>query len=464
MKGPNPRLPTTTLPIMPRTAQELRRLLGMPNTRNQQLEDVLLTDPAAAIAVFRELEHARPGAAEQVGDAAHAVSLIGMDPFRRLLESLPEVATGNAAGNASIAYSEAAHAAFYADAICGHRGLQRRQEIATAALLQNPAIHALWMLEPESALRASNAVRDGVPAETAFGAELGEPLQDANRRLAEVWALPGLVRQTMGDWDDFNPRAQAVKLADQIAQATAGDWHGEQTGLLTAALSDFLDLSRDESCAWLHTKAIDAARRFSRYDYPLPGFELLLMPGEIEDDDDDDDIPIFGRKRPDRTPEQAPQAPAAAPDLHATMAGVMHRMRGEGGTERVVFAMLNKQRSRLRTRLALGGDSDDGIRHLDLDLAEKTLFSALMGKPQSLWLNAANARKYQAYLPVSLRRLLGPQGAYLMSLFIGDRPLGLMYADGKGMSEDGYRQFRKLCQEATSALSAGSRIRAKKAG
>lgn len=462
MNRRNPKLPTTMLPIMPRTAQELRRLIALPNTRNQQLQEVLLTDPAAAIAVFRQLELARPGAADQVGDAAHAVSLIGMEPFRRLIESLPEVAVGDAGNRASVAYSEAAHAAFYADAISDRKGLPRQQEIATAALLQNPAVYALWTVEPEAALRASNAVRDGVPTEIAFGAELGEPLQEANRRLAEAWALPGLVRQSMGDWDDFNMRAQTVRLADEIAQATSASWHGEQTGMLTTALSDFLDLSRDESCAWLHGMAIDAARRFSRYDYPLPGFELLLMPGEIEDDDDDD-LPILGRKRPHKASEPA-ATPAPALNLHDTLAGIMRRVRGEAGAARVMFAMLNKERSRLRTRLALGGDDSDGIRRLDLDLAEKTLFSALMTKSQSLWLNASNARKYQSLLPVSLRSMLGPQGAYLMSLFIGDKPLGLMYADGRGMSDEGYRQFRKLCQEATAVLSAGSRGQRKKAG
>ena len=60
MKGPNQRLATATLPIMQETARELRRLLDLRSTRNQQLQDVLLSDPAAAIAVFRELGQRAP--------------------------------------------------------------------------------------------------------------------------------------------------------------------------------------------------------------------------------------------------------------------------------------------------------------------------------------------------------------------------------------------------------------------
>ena len=39
------------------------------------------------------------------------------------------------------------------------------------------------------------------------------------------------------------------------------------------------------------------------------------------------------------------------------MGALMKRIRAQTGTSRVVFAMLNKDRSRLRTRLALGGDA-----------------------------------------------------------------------------------------------------------
>lgn len=461
MKRRNPRLAQTTLPIMRETANELRRLLALRSTRNRELQEVLLSDPAAAIAVFRELNHTRPGAGEQVTDAAHAVSMIGMDPFRRLVESLPEVASRSpdepvSHGPAS-AYSQAAHAAFYAAALSEYKGVQTTREIPTAALLQNPAILALWATEPESALRASNAVRDGVPPEVAYGAELGESLEDANRHLASTWALPRLARQAMGDWDDFNPRPHMVRLADGLAQSTAAGWQREDTETLTAALAEFLDLSRDQACAWLHGQAIDAARALSRFDYPLPGFELMFMPGEVEKDPDDDrdDIPLMGGQRP----HEQPQKPAAAPDLHGMMAEVMRRIRVQTGAARVVFAMLNKDRSRLRTRLALGGNADDGLRRLDLDLSQRNLFSALMGKPQSLWLNQRNARQYQGYLPVSLRQMLAPEGAYMMSLFVGNRPLGLMLGDGSGLSDQGYRHFRDLCHEATGTLTAGSRLR-----
>ncbi|MCP5318975.1 MAG: HDOD domain-containing protein, partial [Chromatiaceae bacterium] len=221
---------------MRETAQELRRLLGLHSTRNQELQRVLLSDPAAAIAVFRRLEQARPGACEQVTDAAHAVSLIGLDPFRHLLDALPEIDPGRrdqAGGNPAGAYSEAAHAAFYAGALSDHKGLVSNQEIPTAALLQNPAVLALWTADPEAALRAHNAVRDGVSAEIAFGAELGEPLEEANRRLATAWAFPQLAQQAMRDREFGSARPRMVRIADNLARTTSAGWQREDTHAAT---------------------------------------------------------------------------------------------------------------------------------------------------------------------------------------------------------------------------------------
>jgi hypothetical protein len=449
MQGLNPKIKQLTLPLMPATSRELRRLLELRATRTPQLQKILLSDPGAVIAVFRALEKIRPGASEQVADAGHAVSMLGMEPFRRLIEEIPELAAhGSDRMHAATGYSQAAHAAYYAEAICARKAINRVEEISTAALLQNPAMLALWVSDPESALRASNAVREGVAADVAFGAELGEPLEDANRHLAAAWSLPSLVRQSLGDWDDFNPRPQIVRLADEIAQTTSLSWRGEHTCTITSVLADFLDLEQDAACAWLHQRAVDAARHLRAFDYPLPGFELALMPGDHEHDDDDHPVPEFGR----RPAPVAKPDPQKEPDLHTTMASVMKRMRINAGTSRIVFAMLNKERSHLRTRLALGGDKQDGIRRLNIDLKEKNLFSALMSKPQSVWLNTANAARYRAYLPDSLRAQLHEDGAFMMSLFVGDRPLGLMYGDGADLDEPGYRRFRELCSEAIDAL------------
>jgi len=57
-----------------------------------------------------------------------------------------------------------------------------------------------------------------------------------------------------------------------------------------------------------------------------------------------------------------------------------------------------------------------------------------------------------------LRRMLSAHGAYIMSLFVHDKPPGLLYGDGTALNGEGYRQFRDLCLEASTVLGTGSRV------
>jgi HD-like signal output (HDOD) protein len=456
MKGPNLRLVETTPPIMQATAAELRRLLEQTATRNPQLQHVLLNDPAAAVAVYRALGRLRPGACDTVSDAAHAISLIGMQSLREMVETLPTLALDptrqSLRETAASAYSQASHAAHYANALAGHKGLGGNHEIPTAALLQNPAVLALWAAEPDSAQRATFALRDGVDFETAFGAELGEPVEYANKRLAEAWSLPALARQAMGDWDDFNPRPQMVKLADGLAQTTAAGWHSDALDTITVILAEFLGCEDETAISWLHRETVAAASDVAGFTYPLPAFELPLT-GDEDDEECDARIPEFGAWREKKA---APEpAKPAAPSVHDTMVAAMRRIRRDAHTERVVFAVLNRDRTRLKARIALGGQDDDPVRHLDVDAREKNLFGLLMGKQQSVWLHRGNVARYKPYLLPSIRPLFGAKGAYLMSLFVDDKPLGLLYADGPTLSEEDYQVFRQLCHEATETLTGG---------
>ena len=452
MTGSNQTLSDTTLPVMYHTGRTLRRLLELPSTHHQRLQEVLLRDPGAVIAVFREIERIRPGAREQISDPAHAISMMGLETFKRLLDSLPEIQAGLGdiaqTPGPAMAYSQAAHAAMYASALAEQAGIKTTQEITAAALLQNPAVLALWVSEPDSAQRATYAMRDGVTIDVAFSAELGEPLDDANRRLGEAWSFPTLALQALGDWDDFNPRPQIVKLADGLSQLTAAGWAHADCEIISALLAEFLEIEDDQARSWLHRCAVQSARVLHPLGYPLPGFELMFLEGEHEHDDDDHAIPEFGAWR--RRAEEAKAA--AAPDVHKTMADIMRRIRQEAAVSRVVFAMLSHDRKRLRTRLALGGADDEPIRKLDLDAGQRDLFTALIGKPQSLWLNRENAAKYLPYLSAPLRRAISPKGAYMMSVFVNEKPLGLMYADGTALNAEGYKQFRLLCQDAMRAL------------
>jgi hypothetical protein len=412
---------------------------------------VLLNDPAAAVAVFRALGRLRPSAFETVSDAAHALSLIGMEAVRTLVTTLPELTRDQSdcdlRETAAHAYSQAAHAGHYAAALAAVGGMNRNHGVHTAALLRHPALLALWADDREAARRATEAVRRGAGVDDAFAAELGEPLGEADRRLAEAWSLPLLARQAADDRDGVDPGPRLVRLADGLAQSFAIDPRPRTHEASTAALAGHLACELDAATAWLHQQAVVAARALHGFGYPLPAFELPFA------DPLDDDTPNEAQ-RPESGTARAtlPLRLTRHPELKDVVADALRRIREEAGATRVMFANIDAERTRLRTRFALGGAREDALRQFDVDLGQRHLFSMLIQRPQSVWLHRDNAKKYQAHVPPDLRRIFGSEGAFLMSVFVRDQPLGLLYADGRGLDAGNYARFRRLCREVSERL------------
>lgn len=451
-------LEQVTLPIMPGTARKLTRVLAHSNSLNADVQQILLTDPAAAIALFRRLGKVRPDARDSLTHAAHAVSMLGREQFKKLVAELPTLDPGppDDRPRRAFAYSQSAHAAFYADAVSTMQGQPGNPEMPTAALLQQPAVIALWARDPESAARATNAARDQVPYEQAFSAELGRPLSEINLQLAAAWSFPNAARATLNAAGAFNHRLETVRLADRLAQSTALDWNSEDTVAAIEMLADHTRMEPDAAATWLRQQAKNAAQLLSNRAYPLPGFELLFLPRE-EEPDIDHPIPEFGR-RPRRPPTPpSVTATAAAADLHSMLSETLHELQSAARLRRVLFLMLSRDRTRLQVRLAAGCGAVDPLRKLSLPMVQKHLFSLLMGKPQSLWFSNATRAKYLPLLPLPLHGQLAEKGFYAMSLWGKGRPIGLFLADGDELDSASYTTFRQHCQRANNLLTGTAR-------
>lgn len=482
------------MPIMQSTARDLHDRLSQVSTNNLELQRILMRDPAATIALYRRLEKSRPGTAIDIAAPAHALSLVGYDAFTEMLDTLPQIeppAPEKRQTSVVGAYSQAAHAAWYARDLCSAVSIGGAEETALAALLQNPALIALWHKDPTSATRATNVVLDGVPFDMAFSAELGEPLSIANQRLAAAWHFPKLARDVMGDWDPFSRQAQVVRLADLMSQVSEAGWPRADTELQAEILEEFLGISHQAAQNWWRQSACEAARNLNDTGYPLPAFQLALISTEEEPEPDPEPEPKPEQQAPpnkgpepqqvaptqDLPPETAEQSPpdreaidqqpdqpvvkqatgqTPPTDLHGILSDIMRRMQLEAGTTRVVFAMLNRERTELRTRLALGCDRQAPIRVMRLDPRQRHLFGLLVGKQQSIWINPDNRLKYAPYLKQIPQDQASGAGFFAMSLFVRSKPLGLLYGDGGQLSKPGYQRFRQLCSEVVQLLEGNS--------
>ena len=133
-------------------------------------------------------------------------------------------------------------------------------------------------------------------------------------------------------------------------------------------------------------------------------------------------------------------------------------MREGLGFDRAVFALVNREKQCLQGRYTSGEPSAE---KLEVDLSRANLIAQLMKAPQGLWLHAGTRERLMPYLPRTLRAYLGTRSFCAMSLFVQERPIGLLYADyeGDAVDERAYSRFKQVAVELAAALAPSRRPR-----
>ena len=155
-------------------------------------------------------------------------------------------------------------------------------------------------------------------------------------------------------------------------------------------------------------------------------------------------------------PDPLPAQRQTGGSLQIQLTRTMKQLRDDSGLERAMFAMLTPDRKSLRARFVLGAEKDAAIKTFQVSLDKRHLFSVLLSKPQSFWMNADNRSKYLPSIPAYLHNTLNTQGFFVTSLFIEDRALGILYADCSSAAEldnGSFTCFKQLAWQLSMELS-----------
>ena len=149
--------------------------------------------------------------------------------------------------------------------------------------------------------------------------------------------------------------------------------------------------------------------------------------------------------------------------LQIQLTRTMKQLRDSAGLERAMFAMLTPDGTTLRARFIIGAEKDAAIKSFQISLEKQHLFTLLMSKPQSFWLNASNRNKYLLSIPQYLHNTLNIQGFFVSSLFVGEKPLGLLYADASSatqLNNGSFTCFKQLMLKLGAELSSAGKLQA----
>lgn len=207
------------LPVMARSKRLLTELeaskgeLLSPN----ELTDIVLRDPLLCLCLLRQAEKNKSHRLDhETTTALAAIMQLGVDEFRSLLISSPEVEISNT-GLLEVE-SRATTAAQIALRWAGGRMDLNPEEVAVAALLADAGELLLWVYEPELPQAAEEELLSG-RAERSAQAQTqtcGFTFKQLTLRCAELWKLPSLVVQLLRGAETV--RAQITRISSNAAR------------------------------------------------------------------------------------------------------------------------------------------------------------------------------------------------------------------------------------------------------
>lgn len=207
------------LPVMRRSKLLLTQLQEAEGEQlsAKELSDITLLDPMLCMCLLREAERRKSHRLDhETTTALAAIMQLGVDEFRHLLLSSPEVDEGR--NELHVLESRANVASQIAQAWATGRLDMNPQEVAVAALLADAGELLLWVYEPEVAQKAADELASG-RAKRSSQAQLqscGFTFKELTLRCAELWKLPSLVIQLLHGAD--TPRAQLTRICSNAAR------------------------------------------------------------------------------------------------------------------------------------------------------------------------------------------------------------------------------------------------------
>ena len=207
------------LPVMPRSKELLAGLEAEKGEllSPKELSDIVLRDPLLCLCLLREAERRKSHRLDhETTTALAAIMQLGVDEFRSLLLSSPDVESANA-GLLEVE-ERATMAAQIALRWANGRIDVTPEEVAVATLLADAGELLLWVYEPELPLAAEEELLTG-RAERSAQAQTqacGFNFKQLTMRCAEQWKLPSLVIQLLRGADSV--RAQLTRIASNAAR------------------------------------------------------------------------------------------------------------------------------------------------------------------------------------------------------------------------------------------------------
>jgi transcriptional regulator with GAF, ATPase, and Fis domain len=129
--------------------------------------------------------------------------------------------------------------------------------------------------------------------------------------------------------------------------------------------------------------------------------------------------------------------------------------------KRSFVALISKDGSRFKTYYTVGCSNFEQLKNFESKIINNTIFHKLCERPASIWVKSTSDRKIKDLIPMNFKSAIDVNEFFLMSVFVGKKPIAIFYADNmdsKALNDRNYNQFKFLCGAVSSALQYQAKI------
>ncbi len=462
---------STMLPVLPHTLQSLKTALEKPSFNYHQLDTILQYDPACMINLLayanREINKEFDREISQVEHAAMFLGMERLEQFIAKISSLYNIANKKIADKLARLQHRGVHAAFQAYNFAHLINDSTPNEVYTSTLLTPLSELVCWFLEPIKAQQVELLVyQKGSDYKQAQEKIFGFSYHDLAEALTHQWHIPHLFlqRQEMDALDDSSKSLKCMYLAEKCSILAESGWYYEAMYEQIALCSEQLHYSEERITQEVHKTAIDMAHSAQEF-YPIQDTSsyLALLPGKVPYTqviaiEEKKSIPKkAAKKAPQRTKTPSIQLIPSTNDFPSLIRLTVEALFETNIFSRVAFIMLSKDKKTLQVRSLkehklANAHSKVFITTL-LSMQPANLFSKLLVKPQTVFINTLNYQKFSPIISADMKKMLDTQEFAAKSVHVNGKPIGLFYID-KHPLEDGiehtlettdFNHFKHIC-------------------
>lgn len=447
-------------PLHDRATQLIKRDVAS----QSEIADVLMFDPGLASTLLSKVntrlkKSRRPG----VETIHTAFGHLGKPAVARLISQYSKLSDAQLPPFTIDSFrqllNQGHHALMQLDMFARMQGISTVEDMRMAVLLHNIGDIYACLQDPQQYRKYVELSKVECDIDKSAAETFGFTLAELSRSLAFSWNLPEVLIESFDRSNSAGRKARLVQLAADIAQQAELGWsHGAMLEVQKRC-ADFLDHKPRELVMSIHQTAITAARSMPVSDVLHPAARLMMLPDlkPVAKQEAKVAPPVAKKSVKPPLPEQIKallKVPGA--NQSSVLGLLLSGLQQDAGFSCTALMLLNREKTKLVMRSGKGIESGSAMSKLQIEVKQSGILGTLLQKPQALNVTSGSFKKYQSMLPGQFKAACMCDNFVIMSIFIGTKPVGIIYGDRqkieRPIDEQSYQLFKSSVMTASKAL------------